>query len=131
MSTTESTEKLPPELKIVGNSQDPCKTDAHVKSPRRVAAGRLNQKKRKPLSMEARERLRQAMFRNRPWERATGPRTAEGKAISARNRRRRSSLSALLKELRDLQRGVVDPAAEMRRTMQKFLDETDVEATPS
>ena len=48
-------------------------------NPRRVAAGRRNWLKRKGLTPDSRERLRQAAFANRPWQHATGPRTAEGK----------------------------------------------------
>ena len=58
-------------------------------NPRRVAAGRANHQKRRGLTAEGRERLRQAAFANRPWEKATGPRTAEGRARSAANARRR------------------------------------------
>ena len=54
-------------------------------NPRRVAAGRLNRRKRRGLSSEGRERLRQAALAGRPWEHATGPRTPEGKAKAARN----------------------------------------------
>ena len=54
-------------------------------NPRRVAAGKLNRRKRGPLSPEGRERLRQAALANRPWLASTGPRTPEGKARAARN----------------------------------------------
>jgi response regulator RpfG family c-di-GMP phosphodiesterase len=53
-------------------------------SPKQIAA-RLNRSKRKGLSAEGRQRLRETAQRNRPWEQSTGPRTAEGKAIAAAN----------------------------------------------
>src|SRR5262245_5559997 len=54
-------------------------------NPRRVAAGRLNRRKRLGLSAEGRERLRQAALAGRPWEHATGPRKPQGKSKAARN----------------------------------------------
>jgi hypothetical protein len=54
-------------------------------NPKRVAAGKRNRLKRKGLSPEGRERLRQAALANRPWASSTGPRTPQGKARSARN----------------------------------------------
>jgi hypothetical protein len=58
-------------------------------NPRRVAAGRLNRRKRKGLTPAGRERLRRAALANRPWRHATGPRTPEGKARVAANGRSR------------------------------------------
>jgi hypothetical protein len=57
--------------------------------PKRVLAGRLNRLKRRGLTPEGRAKLRQLALVNRPWQFATGPRTPEGKAKSAANRRRR------------------------------------------
>lgn len=70
------------------------------KSPRRVAAGRLNRLKRKSLSQATREALRQAAFRNRPWLHTTGPRTAAGKAVSARNGKTRQKGPMSVRERR-------------------------------
>jgi hypothetical protein len=56
-------------------------------NPRRVAAGRLNQLKRRELTAEGRERLRQSALAHRPWLSATGPRTTAGKARAAANGR--------------------------------------------
>jgi hypothetical protein len=53
-------------------------------SPRRQA-GRENRKKRGPLTEAGRQKLREAARRVRPWQRATGPRTAEGKARARAN----------------------------------------------
>jgi hypothetical protein len=58
-------------------------------NPRRVEAGRLNRQKRLGLTPEGRQRLRTAARAFRPWEHATGPRTAQGKARSAQNGRGR------------------------------------------
>lgn len=82
-------------------------------NPNRVAAGRLNRTKRKGLTPEGRERLRQAALANRPWEHATGPRTAEGKARSARNGKARQ------KELRST-REVRAEVAELRQLLQEM-----------
>jgi hypothetical protein len=54
-------------------------------SPKRAAAGRLNRQKRRGLTPEGLERLRQCALANRPWEASTGPRTPEGKAQAACN----------------------------------------------
>lgn len=54
-------------------------------NPRRVEAGRRNCAKRRGFTPEGLERLRRAALAGRPWEHATGPRTAAGKARSAAN----------------------------------------------
>ena len=75
-------------------------------NPKRVEAGRKNRSKRQGLTPEGRERLRRAALLHRPWEHATGPRSAAGKARSAANgkvrqkgpesaRERRSALRAI------------------------------------
>ena len=61
------------------------------KNPKRVAAGRHNRQKRKPLSSEAIDRLRNAINERKPWTRSTGPRTEEGKRKVAGNARKLSS----------------------------------------
>ena len=58
-------------------------------NPRRVEAGRLNRRKRGPLTPAGRERLRQAIHRVQPWREATGPRTPAGKQRAAQNGKRR------------------------------------------
>jgi hypothetical protein len=75
-------------------SNRPCR------SPARVAAGRLNRLLRKGLTAEGRERLRQAALANRPWQHATGPTTAEGKARSALNGRVRQKGELSARQLR-------------------------------
>src|SRR5580700_5922802 len=54
-------------------------------NPKRVAAGRLNQRKRKGFTPEGLEKLRQTALQNKPWLKSTGPRTPEGKAKVALN----------------------------------------------
>ena len=44
-------------------------------NPRRVAAGERNRTKRRGLTAEGREKLRQSALAARPWQYATGPRT--------------------------------------------------------
>jgi hypothetical protein len=56
-----------------------------IPNPRRVAAGRLNRAKCRGITDAGRQRLRDAAFRNSPWLRSTGPRTAAGKARVAAN----------------------------------------------
>jgi hypothetical protein len=56
--------------------------DAEPVSP---ASDRSDGGKPAGLTPEGRHRLREAALANRPWEHATGPRTAEGKARSAAN----------------------------------------------
>ena len=70
------------------------------KDPRCVAAGKRNQQKRGPWTAEQRERVRQAIYKTRPWEKSTGPRTQAGKTRSAANgpnhrRKRKKKLSAV------------------------------------
>ena len=82
-------------------------------NPRRVTAGRMNYMKRKGLSSDGRERLRQAALCNRPWIRSTGPRSAAGRAQAAINGKRRQvgpvstrELKAELAAVRSLVRGL-------------------------
>ena len=73
--------------------------------PRRVAANRRNRAKRKGLTPEGREKLRQSALKHRPWRYSTGPRTVEGKArvALAAKKRKAGELS-----LRELQRQLAD-----------------------
>src|SRR5262245_3564617 len=61
--------------------------EAHVKNPRRVAAGRINGLKRRPWTVEDRQRLRIRALETKPWRFSTGPRTAEGKMRATANGR--------------------------------------------
>jgi hypothetical protein len=71
----------------------------------------LNRLKRKGLTPEGRQRLRQAALVTKPWLLATGPKTAAGKAKVALNGKRRQigprsvrEVRAALKEVRELVR---------------------------
>ena len=90
-------------------------------NPRRVAAGRLNRRKRGPLTPEGRERLRQAALANRPWEHATGPRTAEGKARAAANGKVRQKGECSVREVRALFGGLDDLLTGMAAARQVAL----------
>src|SRR5438876_12025653 len=67
---------------------------------RRVAAGRLDWSKRGPLTAEGIERLRQAALRIRPWEHATGPTSAQGRAQSVLNGKQRQLGPRSVREVR-------------------------------
>ena len=87
-------------------------------NPRRVAAGRANRAKWKGFTPEGLERLRAAALRHQPWRFATGPRTEAGKAVAARNGKKRQlgplSVRELLSELADL-RTLAGEMVEARR----------------
>jgi hypothetical protein len=101
---------------------------AHVPNPRRVAACRLNRAKRKGLTPEGREKLRNAALQNRPWRFSTGPRTAAGKAKVAHNGKKRqlgprsvrevradlAGLRALLRDMRAAQAAVMGIGGDRR-----------------
>ena len=71
-----------------------------INNPKRVLAGRINRMKRGPLPLESMSRMRDAINRNKPWKRSTGPRTPAGKAIVARNGKVRQSNSRSIREIR-------------------------------
>lgn len=114
-------EKLPPVIKQGSDAGNPPTNAPHVKNPRRVEAGRRNRAKRGPLSIEAREKLRQAALKTRPWEKSTGPKTPEGKAISGRNWRRGNGFLAILQQLQAVERSILRPAVQLRRSVKDFL----------
>jgi hypothetical protein len=70
------------------------------KNPKRVAAGRRNRQRRGVLTERGREQLRAAAYRVRPWQYATGPRTAAGKRQAAANGRQRQRGGKSVRELR-------------------------------
>jgi len=91
-------------------------------NPRRVAAGRLNRLKRRGLTTEGRERLRQAALRTQPWERSTGPRTPEGKAKAAQNGKYRQQGQQSGRDVRRLLAGLADLVGDMvalRRSLEE------------
>ena len=71
-----------------------------ISNPKRVLAGRSNRMKRGPLPLESIYRMRDAINRNKPWKRSTGPRTPAGKAIVARNGRVRQMNQSSIREIR-------------------------------
>lgn len=78
---------------------------------------------RKGLTPEGRQRLREAALKGRPWEHATGPRTAAGKAKSAANGLRKQavpgpSVRRLRGELSDIG-GLIERMAALRKTSAK------------
>jgi hypothetical protein len=89
--------------------------------PRRVAVGRLNRQKRRGLTAEGREALRQAAYLTKPWLYKPGPKTPEGKARSARNskvqQKNEKSVRELARELAGLSR-LADEMAALRQWLQ-------------
>jgi hypothetical protein len=88
---------------------------SHTPNPRLVEAGRRNRAKRKGLTPEGRERLRQLAIQHQPWNSSTGPRTPEGRAkIAASNKARQKgsiSITAIRAELAEFRNFM----AEMRQ----------------
>ncbi len=93
------------------------------KNPRRVAAGKLNHSKRRGFTPQGLVRLREAAFLTRPWERATGPRTIEGKARSARNWHAKRAAVRAYRDLRQALQELTAPSAAMRLSFEQFLAE--------
>ncbi|MBM4072098.1 MAG: hypothetical protein FJ271_24705 [Planctomycetes bacterium] len=74
--------------------------------------------KRKGLTPEGQEKLRQSALLHRPWSHATGPITAEGKARAASNGKVRQKGDRSVRELRRLAGAIdalVDNMAALRR----------------
>ena len=69
-------------------------------NPKRVEAGRRNRRKRKGITPEGRQSLRETALRNKPWLHSTGPRSAIGKAKAALNGKKRQVDDVSVRELR-------------------------------
>jgi hypothetical protein len=74
------------------------------------------------MTPEGRARVRAAALLHKPWEKSTGPRTAEGKARSARNSRPRDG-RVCISELRSELAGVFALATQTAGT-QRLLSKT-------
>ena len=84
-----------------------------TKNPLLSAAGRLGRLKQGPMSLDTRQLLREAVLRNRPWERSTGPRTEAGKARSAANGRYRQRGQQSVRQIRGEMAGAQNLIREM------------------
>ena len=93
----------------------PTTTRSSRTASRRPADLGYPRPRRYRLSPEGRERLLSAALQNKPWEKSTGPRTAEGKARSARNSRPRSD-QPCIRELRAELAGVFALVSRMEAT---------------
>ena len=71
-----------------------------ISNPKRVLAGRVNRMKRGSLPLKSMHRMRDAINKNKPWKRSTGPRTPAGKAIVARNGKVRQINPRSIREIR-------------------------------
>jgi len=95
----------------------PMSADAtKIPSPARSAAGKANRAKRRGLTEDGRQRLREAAFRNKPWQFSSGPRTPEGKAKAAQNGRQRQAGTISVRQLRAELCTVRELAKEMTET---------------
>jgi hypothetical protein len=90
-------------------------TPDHQPNPARVAAGRLNRTKRKGITPEGRERLRQTALQHQPWRFACGPKTEAGKAKVARNGKKRQIGPRSVREVRAELRAVRELLRQMRQ----------------
>jgi len=92
----------------------PANPSSRTPDPRRSEINRRNRQKWR-MTPEGRARVRAAALLHKPWERSTGPRTAEGKARSARNSRPRSD-QPCIRELRAELAGVFALVSRMEAT---------------
>ena len=107
--------KRGPSFEMRSSAEKSPPTGVLAKNPRRVEAGRSNRKKRRGLTPQGRETLRRNAIHYRPWQFATGPKTATGKAISARNRRRKGTRHPQLQAVWELRKMMLDRAAALRQ----------------
>src|SRR5438270_384279 len=82
----------------MANTQQPIQAP----NPKRVAAGRKNRLKRRGLTAEGAEELRQSALANKPWQYSTGPRSLAGKEQARRNGKVRQKGHRSVREVRQL-----------------------------
>ncbi len=102
--------------------------EVKIKNPRRIAAGKRNRARAAPITDATRQKLRDAIFANKPWLRSTGPRSPAGKAKTSKNAAKSSKRS----ETDDLIRRVrehVRLLAELRRTAYVDLESVSLKTT--
>ena len=73
---------------------------AHIPNPKRVAAGRKNQKLQRGITPAGRKRLRELALKNKPWLQSTGPKSEAGRLQSAINGRKRQTTERSAREVR-------------------------------
>ena len=95
-------------------------------NPLRVAAGRANRMKRRGLTAEGRQRLREAAMANKPWEHSTGPRTPEGKSRSASNGKVRWARLPSARDLKTLVDGTNELLAHLAGARKLILERLEV-----
>lgn len=93
-------------------------TTPHTPNPKRVAAGKRNRRLWAGHTPAGLERLRACALRERPWERATGPRTAAGKARAAANGKVTQKGPKSVREIRAGLAELMELVADMRATRQ-------------
>ncbi|MGP0066078.1 MAG: hypothetical protein ACLQGP_21065 [Isosphaeraceae bacterium] len=93
----------------------PCGDPQHPDPPARSRRGP------KRWSPDGLERIRASTLATRPWELACGPRTAEGKARSARNGRARQKGEKSARELRAEIAGVFSFIGEMAAARRSLM----------
>jgi hypothetical protein len=93
---------------------------SRIPDPRRSEINRRNRQHWRGMTPEGKARVRAAILANRPWEQSTGPRTAEGKARTARNGRLGRE-GPSIRELRAELAGVFNLMTQMAATRQSLF----------
>ena len=95
------TDRAPPMKRILTMKADSeLVSNTAQPNPKRVAAGKQNRAKRRGLTQEGQERLRNAALRNQPWMLSTGPKTTAGRAKAALNGKKRQIGPMSIQEIR-------------------------------
>ena len=101
------------------------KSSACTPNPRRSAAGKRNQALSRGLTPSGRAKLRATALRCQPWKLSTGPRTAAGKARSARNGKATQIGPRSVRELRADVAELRQMADSLRESRQAVLSQFD------